>query len=267
MAVWRNRFFLSALVLCLGLGGCDRGTETGTLGRPGDPKKSDKKPAKKTGKEPKKAPAKEPVKKPDSKTPKDAAKGGLATADWHKDADCRVVFFAVLEGLYNDGISNDIVDVILGKDKAAKGVKQFFVFRCKLCHAVYDAFAAYRARPNFHGSEANTFGNKALAADFRKRLKATGMGSTFTRVKAMGTLVQPWIIQKLKVTSMSEAAKKALIKRLLDLVEEGNQILNEARSKDPDYSQDWAFYGGCQACEAINNVARVKGSHGHGGQK
>ena len=37
------------------------------------------------------------------------------TADWYRDADCRMVFFTVLEGLYEDGIPQEVVDLVIGR--------------------------------------------------------------------------------------------------------------------------------------------------------
>ena len=78
----------------------------------------------------------------------DAAKSNL---EWQKEEMCQFVFFAVLEGLYRDGIQNEIVDAIIGDkiEKKENKVKTHFVFRCKLCHATYEAFRTYRNRPAF----------------------------------------------------------------------------------------------------------------------
>src|SRR5947207_2964848 len=65
-------------------------------------------------------------------------------ADWKADPVCKMVFFAVLEGLYEDGLSSAAVDSVVGKTKDGKvEIKQTFVFECPLCHPVYEAFRAY----------------------------------------------------------------------------------------------------------------------------
>ena len=65
------------------------------------------------------------------------------TADWYKDEECRMVFFTVLEGLYRDGISQEVVDLVIGRVES-NDLERAFVFRCKLCHATYEAFALYQ---------------------------------------------------------------------------------------------------------------------------
>ena len=34
------------------------------------------------------------------------------TQEWRSDAACQIVFFAVLEGLYTDGVPDEVVDLI-----------------------------------------------------------------------------------------------------------------------------------------------------------
>jgi hypothetical protein len=94
------------------------------------------------------------------------------TADWYKDADCRMVFFTVLEGLYKDGIPQEVVDLVIGRVED-NNIDKAFVFRCKLCHACYEAFAVYQRRPAFNGAEGvNTIGNRAIAPELMEGLKS-----------------------------------------------------------------------------------------------
>src|SRR5256885_249044 len=70
--------------------------------------------------------------------------------DWKQDPVCKMVFFAVLEGLYEDGVSSEAADSVVGKSKDGKTeIKQTFVFECPLCHPVYEAFRVYQQRPAF----------------------------------------------------------------------------------------------------------------------
>ena len=95
----------------------------------------------------------------------DRPKSGAAlrNVEWQKEEMCQFVFFAVLEGLYRDGVQNKIVDAIIGEKIVKKDdkVKTHFVFRCKLCHATYEAFRTYRNRPAFM----QTKGRRPLAKE------------------------------------------------------------------------------------------------------
>ena len=57
--------------------------------------------------------AAEPAKKEAPAAPK-------LTDDWKDDPVCRMVFFAVLEGLYTDGVSSEAADRVVGR-KAKDG--------------------------------------------------------------------------------------------------------------------------------------------------
>ncbi len=65
----------------------------------------------------------------------------------------QLVFFAVLEGLYEDGVSTDDVERILAIDPATKQPQysEHFVGACPLCLPAFDAFQLYRSRPMFYG--------------------------------------------------------------------------------------------------------------------
>ena len=74
------------------------------------------------------------------------------SAQWRTDPACQLVFFAVLEGLYTDGVPDEAVNLIVPPDAGGDGVKHSFVFRCPLCHAAYEAFVLYQNRTAFNGS-------------------------------------------------------------------------------------------------------------------
>src|SRR6266496_5228042 len=82
--------------------------------------------------------------------------------EWTKTRASQLVFFAVLEGLYRDGASNDDVDLIIPPGKNGKGrfEPEHFVYACPLCHPAFEAFRLYRQREDFYGFKApvNTFG-------------------------------------------------------------------------------------------------------------
>jgi hypothetical protein len=62
----------------------------------------------------------------------------------------RSIFLAVLEGLYTDGVSNEVVDAILTRDSTSDR-PQPFVYACPICMPAHDALQTYRARPASYG--------------------------------------------------------------------------------------------------------------------
>lgn len=165
------------------------------------------------------------------------------TADWHKDPLCRQVFFVVLQGLYNDGVPTEVVDLIVGNVQENR-LKKNFVFRCKLCHACYEAFATYQRRPAFSGTGdtvVSTFGSKPIDAKVIADLKS---GHPRTTSMAMGKILQPYIKQMIVDMNLDgDADKVKVIGRFAELAKEGNALVTT--------------YTTCQACDAIEEVAKT----------
>src|SRR6266496_3203022 len=76
-----------------------------------------------------------------------------AQTPWTQSRASQLVFFAVLEGLYRDGLSNETVDLIIPPGENGKGrfEPEHFVYTCPLCHPAYEAFKLYRQREEFYG--------------------------------------------------------------------------------------------------------------------
>src|SRR5882672_11093313 len=108
------------------------------------------------------SPAEPPAPKP-AETP-----AAEPAADWKEDPVCQMVFFAVLEGLYTDGVPDDVVDSIVPRQPkdSTNPIKTSFVVLCPLCHPVFEAFSVYQQRPKFNSDEKkrNAFG-KGLAPE------------------------------------------------------------------------------------------------------
>lgn len=177
------------------------------------------------------------------------------SVEWQNDEMCQFVFFAVLEGLYRDGIQNEIVDAVIGEkvDKKENKMKTHFVFRCELCHATFEAFRTYRNRPTFTDAKgASTFGK---GADL-KLLKELGSKDARTRIYSMGRLIRPWIMHRIEETRKTPAEKTAMKKKFAAYASEGKEILEAHQAAKDGFYLDWKFYGSCQACEAAKDLGK-----------
>jgi len=176
--------------------------------------------------------------------------------EWQKEEMCQFVFFAVLEGLYRDGVQNEIIDAIIGEKIVNKDdkVKTHFVFRCKLCHATYEAFRTYRNRPAFMQAKgASTFGKGADLA----LLKNLRSKDARTRIYAMGAMVRPWIMHRIKETRKTPEEKTAMKKQFEKYAQEGANLLRTHKRAKDGFYLDWSFYGSCQACEAAKDLGKA----------
>jgi len=176
--------------------------------------------------------------------------------EWQKEEMCQFVFFAVLEGLYRDGVQNEIVDAIIGEKIIEKDdkVKTHFVFRCKLCHATYEAFRTYRNRlPFMQTKGVSTFGKGVDLAQL-KRLRSK---DARTRIYAMGAMIRPWIMHRIKETRKTPEEKTAMKKRFMKYAQEGSDLLRRHQKAKDGFYLDWSFYGSCQACEAAKDLGKA----------
>lgn len=168
---------------------------------------------------------------------------------WQDDPLCQFVFFAVLEGLYRDGVQNEVVDAILAADVDSPDdkIKRCFVFKCELCHAVYEAFNLYRARPPFANAGGKVAFGEGVDPAILEKLEGDDVRA---RVYAMGSLIRPWIQHRVEGTRMTDAEKAAMKKKFKEYAKEGTELLSKFRRDPGSVYIDWNFYGTCQACEA-----------------
>jgi hypothetical protein len=70
-----------------------------------------------------------------------AEKAGRPSGAWFKNETSQFVFFAVLEGLYRDGLSTKTVELIVPrKNKGSALSLENFIINCPLCYPAAEAF-------------------------------------------------------------------------------------------------------------------------------
>jgi len=151
-----------------------------------------------------------------------------------------MVFFTVTKGLYRDGISDEVVDLVIGRVEANR-LERSFVFRCKLCHGCYEAFALYQRRPDFHGADGrNTIGNREIPESVIEGLRSSDPG-VFN--PAFAAIIQAWIKAELRERLARGEDGLELMKKYVKLAEEGDKLRTT--------------YLRCQACDAIVSIAEA----------
>jgi hypothetical protein len=189
---------------------------------------------------------------PPTPTPKPAEK----PLDWQADPVCHMVFFAVLEGLYQDGVPDEVVDSIVPRHPkdGQNPVKTSFVFECPLCHPVYEAFALYQRRPAFSGDEKRrtTFG-KGIDPEL---ITALTSEQARTRLGALAKLVHRWVEYRLTMMRLSDTEKQEWVKKLGERSNEGRKHLSDLLGKDPAY-KGWSIYWGCAACNGTTGACEA----------
>ncbi len=142
------------------------------------------------------------------------------------DETSRFVFYSVLEGLYEDGLSSQDVDLILLKHE---GESYFnFIYSCPICTPAIQALQTYRARPEHLyslKSGDSTFG-KGLSASLHDDLYS---GDSRHRLAAINTLMQGWIERRIKSMNLPVDEHARLLSELEDKRKEGMEALESFR--------------------------------------
>jgi hypothetical protein len=144
------------------------------------------------------------------------AAGGGPEADperFHK-----TVFFAVLEGLYEDGVATEDVDTILRRDPKTRYFENF-VEGCPICDPARDAFQVYRGRPvwTYKTVPRDTFGR---GPDEATRAALWSEDPT-KRFPAIEGLVRAWVGRRLAMQRLTDAERKDYARAFEEMRKEG----------------------------------------------
>lgn len=178
----------------------------------------------------------------------------LFTATFRADAKDyddahRFVFYAVLEGCYEDGLSsNDVARVLMQREGE---FYYHFIYSCPLCTPALHAFNVYRSQPPFVGMKnpTPTFG-PGLEPELKKELYS---GKTEERLAAINTLVQRWIKRRMTMLRLTPDERAQLQKDLEEMRKKGMEALRGFASGGQT-SKMAPAYGAKDEC-AICNAA------------
>lgn len=181
------------------------------------------------------------------------------------DATAQFIFFSVLEGLYETGLSNEDVDQILMKKENQSYFH--FIYACPICTPTIWALQSYRARPDrFYGIKlgGGTFG-KGLDKPLRDQLYSADSGQ---RLIAINSLVKDWIARRMDRMKLSEKERELLVQDLEKKRKEGMQALESFRNREhgenfgvEQAAPAYVDLEECAACNgAVGKVMKLPGA-------
>ncbi len=161
------------------------------------------------------------------------------------------LFFAVIEGLYRDGVSTEVARSIATIDEES-GFPVNFVYGCPICIPVLDAVRVYLHRPGFYRDkrDRDTFG-PGLDAAARESLLSI---DAVERRRVLQQLIDRWVAEHLTRSSFDEADLSALQQLLREMRKKGMAMLTQFQSEE-ETGIDLDFYKGwqsCPSCEGAN---------------
>jgi len=148
----------------------------------------------------------------------------------------QMIFFSVLEGLYEDGVTTDEVHRILMK-RPEHGYEHF-IYSCPLCTAAFQAFEVYLNRPDWSMYKASgikthhrpynaTFG-EGLSEDARQGLAS---GDTAVRIKTIFDMVRNWVTRRMSKMNLNTDEKNTIMEEIRDGRLKGMKALEGFRKK------------------------------------
>jgi hypothetical protein len=169
--------------------------------------------------------------------------------------ETRLIFYAVLEGLYEDGVAGEALDLIV-PDPQGMTIKDHpeqtnFVYACPLCMPAFDAFRLYAARSPFYGQKGtdyNTFG-PGLSDEMVERLK----GAPQERREVIQELMRKWVQTRLDGMALSDAERAGIEENLKEMKERGEETLKgfqEGRNGE-FYAEEYADWKKCAICSGV----------------
>ena len=181
-------------------------------------------------------------------------------ADFYSEAH-RLVFFAVLEGCYADGLTGEDLDRILPKDSGGRSdAYANFVISCPICAPALDAFQLYAVRQPSALQESkatryDTFGT-GLDASVKAELAKPGQA----RRDAIQGLIQKWVDSRIVSMRLTEAETKTIREALRKMRERGEKALKnfqEGRNGDllKERYKDWKA---CPICSGASPMGEVQ---------
>ena len=187
-------------------------------------------------------------------TPKSQPTTSVPVKDWKTDPQARLVFFAVLQGLYEDGVSDEVVNNIVPPNKKGKDkMRHSFVLGCPLCQPAFEAFCVYQARPRFtDGSQASNFG-KGLSPEIKQGLLSKRVAP---RLMTLRQPMKIWVERRLRSMKLSKEERKQWWEKMSERIQQGTKTLRIAQKEDPWYS-NWRGYWGCAACLGSGDACKV----------
>ena len=197
----------------------------------------------------------------DAKTGTDATAAPTKSAtpptdDWRNDPMGRLVFFAVLEGLYEDNVSDDVVNSILplpktGAPDPEQQMKHSFVLGCPLCRPAYEAFRSYQARPR-EIAPLTSESDRGISPEERENLLRP---EVMPRVNTLRQPILRWVERRLVAMKVTPDEQQAWMEKVSAGVQTGREQLQANQKIDESY-KNWSGYWGCAACLGSQDAVR-----------
>ena len=170
-------------------------------------------------------------------------------------AGYRIVFFSVLEGCFQDGLTDADVDQILRNPKPDEQWYEHFIQNCPVCMATIQALQTYKARPSARLKIPGkvTFGD-GLSPEMHARLYGDVLKE---RLSALHDLEQVWVQRHIASLRLDPEELARTQQHLKEARDEGIKIMQMFHGSPAFASVAPGYREGdeCAVCNAANGMA------------
>jgi hypothetical protein len=172
----------------------------------------------------------------------------------------RLIFFAVLEGLYEDGVAGEALELIIPDERGMMiddaPEKTNFVYACPICTPTFDALRLYKSRSPFYAQKStkfNTFG-LGVSDEVMKELRGTPQ----QRRNAIEKLINKWIQKRLNNTKLTDCEREQIEKNLSSMRKKGEKMLKLFQSEKnyDSFRKHYENWKKCAACSGVSPLER-----------
>lgn len=172
----------------------------------------------------------------------------------------QLVYFGVLEGLFQDGVKSREVDLILKQNEGGVAYEHF-IYACPICMATMHALEFYRKRPRFYGikdhsppAKFRTFG-PGLSKEIRVNLAHEDVK---VRLATIHELVGGWVNARLEASDLTEEERDNLQVQLEAGRKRGMKMLESYKNKGTETLATFApGYGELKECAVCNAALQM----------
>ena len=171
------------------------------------------------------------------------------------DDNYRFIFYAVLEGCYEDGIATTNVDQILLMNTNVGFVH--FVYCLPDLHADHPCAGSLSRRGQSIFAELKTRATTFGPGLNEEQIKKLYSDRPADRLEVINGLMQTWVIRRMTELRLTDAEKAQLKQNLEKMRQEGMKMLKQFQNGDPERFKMSAF-AEVQQCAVCNGACCMK---------
>ena len=175
----------------------------------------------------------------------------------------RFVFYAVLEGCFESGLTQEEIDIIIpvrADREDRRSITANLVYTCPLCSPAFDAFRLYSDRRMFISGISKEAAFNTFGGGLSKQQKQSLENGGHEGRKMIQKLISEWIERRIKMHRMEPKAKNQLRRKLAEMRKKGEAALEKIKDGEfgPELQKIYMEREGCPVCAGASPMLEGK---------